>query len=571
VSNPEYLTKQIIAYIGNKRRLLHLIRKALDLSLDGEFEGKSFLDLFAGSGVVSRLAKSLGFYVFCNDWEYFSYIINSAYIGINKAETGSFYKAYGGVGGMIAHLNSLPGPTAHDMYISRYYCPPVENINTVNYRTQRLFYTRANGLAIDRIRAEIERLYPGDPGNPEGGQGGEGSRRRKEKHLLLALLLYQSATHTNTSGVFKAYHKGFGGHNGDALTRILAPIELTPPVLLDSVFEPGIFRQDANRLVRAREFSQAEFDVAYLDPPYNQHQYGSNYHLLNTIARWDKPPVNMTELKDGKLVDKAGIRKDWVETRSPYCSRQRAPGAFRNLLSGLKARHILVSYSTEGIIPFEQLYEICCGKGRVSLVTDEYTTYRGGRQSLKRLNNNIELILIIDTNRKHKRSLAIRMRELLLRKNLRLQCKKHYRKVFLEREFELDESQQSIVFRNNGDTYVIPSKGFFRLQYASFLQDIPSSALSGLLAKLHACQCSDKEEELEELFRIIDSKAADKGYFIKLLPHTLKKIAHKKYKELFVKWAARIRKLEKTKPGLYKIIRGKMDEVEAVAEKRFSG
>jgi len=565
----DYLTKQVIAYIGNKRRLLHLIHRALQLCLGGDFKGKTFLDLFAGSGIVSRLAKFLGFRVCCNDWEYFSYIINTVYIGINRRELAGLFSAAGGIEEILKVCNTLPAPPAEDRYISRYYCPPADGPQKVDYNTHRMFYTQANGLVIDGIRTEIERLYPG---HAEGGGGPEReSTRQKEKHLLLALLLYESATHTNTSGVFKAYHKGFGGHSGDALKRIMAPIALHNPVLIDSPYSHKIYMQDANRLVRSPELGRTEFDIAYLDPPYNQHQYGSNYHLLNTIARWDKPPVNMTKVKNGKLVDKGGIRKDWIKTRSPYCYKQQAAGAFRDLLSALQARYILLSYSTEGIIPFDDLYGLCAEKGRVDLVTNEYTKYRGGRQSLERLNNNIELILIIDTQKKQARHTAARVRELLLRKDLRLQCKKPYRKACLRREFALDEAGQRIVFKNNGDAYVIPSKGFFRLQYPPALHEVPASVLSVLIAKLRACQCVDREEELDELFRIIASADGDKSYFIKLLPHTLRKIAHKKYKKLYVKWAARIRNLEKTEPALYEIIRGSIKEVEVIAEKRFSG
>jgi adenine-specific DNA-methyltransferase len=620
VNNPDYLTKQIIAYIGNKRRLLHLIRRALDICIDGEFYGKSFLDLFAGSGIVSRLAKHLGFRVFCNDWEYFSYIINSAYIGIHKADMRSFYPSYGGVEGMIEHLNSLPGPEEEDMYISRYYSPPGEDIDTVDYRTQRLFYTRANGLAIDRIRAEIERLYPANPGSPESGRDGERGggerevrggtcnmrdaardgargtqagtrdvrhdmrddvqrtccgagdpRRLQEKHLLLALLLYSSATHTNTSGVFKAYHKGFGGHNKDALTRILAPIRISPPVLCDSAFEPMVFMQDANRLVRGRELGGMEFDVVYLDPPYNQHQYGSNYHLLNTIARWDRPPVNMTEMKNDRLVDKAGIRKDWVETRSAYCSRRLAPAVFRDLLEGIRARHILVSYSTEGIIPFEQLYDICGTMGRVSLVTGEYTKYRGGRQSLNRLNDNIELVLVIDTDKPPHTGVSASVRDLLLRKRLFLQFRKRYKKALLAREFILDDASSAVVFRNNGSRLIIPSRGFFELQKPEPLPDMAPAEMDILIKKLQSCQCADRHEELEELLRIITARESEAGYFVKLIPRTLRKIAHKKYKKLFETWLDRITRLDRTHPQLYARINEKMREVKAVADKRFSG
>jgi adenine-specific DNA-methyltransferase len=575
-----YLTKQIIAYIGNKRTLLGLIRGAVERCLGTDVRGKRFLDLFAGSGVVSRMAKTLGFRVVCNDWEYFSYVINSAYIGIDKNETQGFYKNCGGVRGMIDRLNRLPDPGPEELYIARCYCPPHDDINNVDYRTERLFYTRSNGLMIDKIRNEIERLYPGAENDlaPQEKMGvvprektGVGQRALKEKNLLLALLLYQAATHTNTSGVFKAYHKGFGGHNRDALTRILAPIELKPPVLIDSDFSHQVFMRDANELVRSEDVRGTLFDVAYLDPPYNQHQYGSNYHLLNTIARWDRPPVNTTRLKNGKLVDKAGIRKDWTNTRSAYCYKQTAVRAFGELLSNVQARYILLSYSTEGIIPFEELYGICTARGRVDAVTNEYIKYRGGRQSIRRLNDNIELVLIIDTGKKHSSKLSTRVNELLLHKKLALQLKKRYRRELLQKEFALDEQAERVIFTRGGNRYTIPTKAFFELEYDPSLADIAAADLRLLIDKLQACQCADKQEELRQLTDIISNGKNNKEYFVRQIPRSLRKIAHKKYTFIFREWLERIRRLEKTHKPLFAVIKGSINEIECLARKRFEG
>ncbi|RKX93529.1 MAG: hypothetical protein DRP84_08320 [Spirochaetes bacterium] len=108
-----------------------------------------------------------------------------------------------------------------------------------DYRKERLFYTRYNGLIIDKIRNEIEALYPKNIVNRD-------VKRRREKYPLLSVLLYQAATHTNTSGVFKAYHKGFGGFSGDALNRIIKKIEMSAPILIDSEYESHIFIVDSN-------------------------------------------------------------------------------------------------------------------------------------------------------------------------------------------------------------------------------------------------------------------------------------------------------------------------------------
>ena len=226
-----YLSRQIIAYIGNKRRLLPLICKAIESCVESacgprpSWEGLRFLDLFAGSGAVSRLAKYLGFEVFSNDWEPYTYCINRAFLEIGESELALMYEEHDGIGGMLRFLNSLPDPEPDRQYIARHYCPAADGFEGHDFRKERLFYTLRNGLAIDKIRNAVEELYPEEIVR-------ESESNAKEKDLLVALLLYEEATHTNTSGVFKAYHKGFGGHGRDALTRILAPIELRAPALM---------------------------------------------------------------------------------------------------------------------------------------------------------------------------------------------------------------------------------------------------------------------------------------------------------------------------------------------------
>jgi len=102
----------------------------------------------------------------------------------------------------------------------------------------------------------------------------------------------------------------------------------------------------------AQELQEAEIDVAYLDPPYNQHPYGSNYHVLNSITLWDKPSIS----KAIAAGSKSAIRTDWrTERRSAYNYKGAAETAYRRLIATLNARFILTSYSTDGIIPLEAI------------------------------------------------------------------------------------------------------------------------------------------------------------------------------------------------------------------------
>ena len=140
---------------------------------------------------------------------------------------------------------------------------------------------------------------------------------------------------------------------------------------------PGCFVQDANILAASGEIPEG--GITYLDPPYNQHQYGSNYHMLNTIALWDKIPAPMVLNEKGVLREKAAIRKDWVKTRSSYCYRSKAEEAFAGLMKSIRSDKILISYSNDGVIPFEAMMDICDEKGKTGILSNEYTKYRGGR------------------------------------------------------------------------------------------------------------------------------------------------------------------------------------------------
>lgn len=555
-----YLREQLIPYIGNKRRLLPLIFQSLGAVFPEGFDGKRFLDLFAGSGSVSRLARYLGFSVYANDWEHYAHVLNFAHLTVNREELRGMYGRWGGVDRLLGTLNGLPSCSPEQEYVARFYSP--RDDSRPDYRSERLFYTRYNGLRIDTIRTWIEEAYPGEPSAP---------REGKEKYLLLALLIHQAATHTNTSGVFKAFHKGFGGFSGDALGRIMKPIRLPFPVLVDSPHPVSVFRADAGRLMR-EELAGMSFDLAYLDPPYNQHQYGSNYHLLNTIALWDKPLLR--EPHHGK----AAIRRDWVKTRSAYCYRESAERAFSGLLGLIRARIILVSYSTEGIIPFDRLMELCGARGKVSLHTGQYVKYRGGRQSVSRLNNIIEFVVVIETDRRTS-SADLRLVEDAIRgRELSLQVKKRYRRAELARVFILDQERQSIGVRVEGATLWIRTRDFFSIEEPDVngkLEELPVScetkrrARERLLDGLRRCECRDKTEELDELLARVED--GDGRYFASLLPDVLRKIAHKKYRPLFERYLARTMDLQQRHPALFELIRERVHSVRLIAALRFNG
>lgn len=328
-----------------------------------------FCDLFAGSGVVSRFAKRMGFRVISNDWEPYTEKINLAYIEANQPPA---FTAFGGIGPVFQKLNALSLVRG---YIATHYCP-MDDENP-DFRRERMFYTQENGQKIDAIREEISSWRK------------SGLIDRMEEAVLLAPLIYQASYCSNTSGVFKGFHHGWGGRTSTALYRIRSKLAISPPVFYDNGQANAAMRENALEVAE-----KIDCDIAYIDPPYNQHQYGSNYHLLNTVTLWDKPPVSRYILPGSK----SAIRLDWrTLRRSPYCYKSTALPAFSELVARIRARYVLVSYSTDGIIPTDELLQLLGARGSLMLLTRQYKRYRVSSQRPSPKPHTIEFVAIIDT------------------------------------------------------------------------------------------------------------------------------------------------------------------------------
>ena len=387
----DYETAQLIPYLGNKRVLVPRLRGLFHSLTDG-LSRPLFLDPFAGAGSVSRMARTLGLRVRANDWEPYAYALNRVWLVLKRSDLGTMFAREGGLPAVLDLLNSfhperedrapVPDP---ESYMARWYAP--RDTALADWRSERLFYTRENAVFLDRVREQVARMgSQEDPENPD-------SPDLNGRRLLLALLVLEAAVHANTSGVFKAFHKGFGGHGRDALPRIMGTMELERPLLPEA--EPAeVFREDAALFVR-----RWTADLAYLDPPYNQHQYGSNYHLLNALAGWERRPVPLDTGPDGRLLRKAGISPAWKETRSLFCGRTTARAALAALIDGLDARTVVLSYNTEGIVKPEELFGLLSERWEVRTEILDYVRYRGGRQSSSRRMRNQELVYVCEARR----------------------------------------------------------------------------------------------------------------------------------------------------------------------------
>jgi len=384
VRTQEYLYNQLFPYIGNKRKLLPLIFEAI---LKTEITKGLFVDFFSGSGVVSRLTKKIGFQVIANDWEPYSYFYNHAYIEQNEYPA---FEKLGGIKKVYEYLNNLEG--IHG-YISKFYCP--WNDKKPDIKRERMFFTHKNGMKIDVIREKIEEWES------------KGKINLKEKSILLSSLIYSASYVSNTSGVFKGFHNGWGGKTGTALYRILSDIKLVPPILFNNNQKNKVYQSDSQNLAESfcrdevtSPLQKNKINIAYLDPPYNQHPYGSNYHVLNTIALWDKPKINKSILVNGKKTNKSAIRTDWrTERRSAYNYKNNATKALNDLIKTISSDFILLSYSTDGHMDLKDVLEIMTGNGKLSMVTKSYKRYRVSTQRMSEKPYNVETVLILDKNK----------------------------------------------------------------------------------------------------------------------------------------------------------------------------
>ena len=359
----DYTFNQLIPYIGNKRKLLPLISQALQATgLDPA--SSSLLDIFAGTGVVSRHAKTLGFAVMSNDWEPYSEQINICYIEGKEAPRFFDDQSYTDV---LAILNNLPD---REDWITLHLCP--DDDKNYDVKRDRMFYTRRNGLRFDAMRHQI------------GEWQRAGLLDRFQMACLIAPMMYAASYNSNTSGVFKGFHNGWGGQTGTALDRILGSAQLRPATFFDNGRQNRVFRSDATRLATELAAEKSKVDIVYIDPPYNQPQ------LSRKISGHG---------------DKSAIRLDWrTERRSKYNHRKEAAQEYSKLINALDVGWTATSYSTDGTISIEQLVQANAARGRVSVFHQGYKRYRVSTQRPSEKPMNIEFVLLTEFGKKNDES-----------------------------------------------------------------------------------------------------------------------------------------------------------------------
>ena len=361
--NEDYLSKQLITYIGNKRSLLPFIGEALEKVKKRLGKEKlRVLDAFSGSGVVARFFKAHVDLLIANDLEAYSEIINRCYLAnageLPLEELQDIHR------GLSRRLSEEP---LRKGFITELYAPEDENHIKAG---ERVFYTPRNAMFIDTARQYIEEVDPG------------------LRHFFLAPLLAEASVHANTAGVFKGFYKDaltgkgrFGGTGRNALSRIEGDIELPFPLWSKFSCQVKIFKDDTNALIPKID----EVDLAYSDPPYNQHPYGSNYFMLNLILSYKRPLI---------LSPVSGIPPDW--NRSDYNNKQKAIRAFSEIAEKTRSKYLLVSFNSEGFISPAEMLSILGKTGKVEVYDKPYNTFRGSRNLRDRQTHVREYLYLVE-------------------------------------------------------------------------------------------------------------------------------------------------------------------------------
>jgi adenine-specific DNA-methyltransferase len=326
-----------VRIIGSKYKMLENLLAVMDKE---KITGRTFFDIFCGSTAVGRFFKRK-FTITSNDILYFSYVLQKALIDLNS------YPKFEGLtfiaderegdkiraSAVLEYLNNIGGSKG---FIYWHYTPASKVVDGV----ERKYFSELNGEKIDAIRMKIGEWFTNE------------NITEDEYFYLISSLLLAVQKIANISGTYGTYNKIWD-------TRAKKTLKLQVIEIIDSKFGHKAFNEDSLKLL-----NKINCDIAYVDPPYNSRQYISNYHILETIAKYDNPTIN----------GKSGLR-NYSGEKSTFCSSKTAKRDLLKLLSGLRAKYIILSYNSEGLLSKDEIKEIC-GKSNLKNIKIYEFPYR---------------------------------------------------------------------------------------------------------------------------------------------------------------------------------------------------
>jgi len=312
----------LIKYIGSKRTLIPVILEAVRRASNAQ----SVIDLFSGTSRVGHALKAAGYRVLSNDHNAYAATLARCYVQTDAEDVLEDAKK------LVREFNAMEGEPG---YFTETFC------------VKSRFFQPKNGARVDAIREAI---------------AAKGLNPELEAVMLVSLM--EAADRVDsTTGLQMAYLKTWAprAHNN---------LELRVPEVLPRA-KHG--KGQATCLDALEAVKVLEADVAYIDPPYNQHSYLGNYHVWESLVRWDKPEVYGIACK----------RVDVRQRQSIFNSRPQFAGVMRRLLAAVRAPVLVVSFNNEGYLAREEMESMLTtlwdGQGKVTTLENDFKRYVGAQ------------------------------------------------------------------------------------------------------------------------------------------------------------------------------------------------
>ena len=339
-------------FIGSKTLLLGKINDLIKSHIDN---ANSFCDIFSGTSTVARYFKK-DYKIISNDLLHFSYVLQKA--SIENQQYPNFER-------IKTEINTDPLSYFNQIDVSKEdieNTPFIHNNYSPSENCDRMYFTNQNALKIDFIRQKIEEWKQKD------------LLDNNEYYFLIASLIEAVPYVSNIAGTYGSFLKHWD-------KRAFKDINMIKVDTIDNKQSNKCFNEDSNRLIK-----KINGDILYIDPPYNSRQYGPNYHLLETISRYDSPDI----------YGSTGLRP-YNDIKSDYCSKVNAVNAFSELIKHAKFNHIIVSYSTEGIMSIDDIKNILLEHGIKNTYVLQKIPYRRYKHTKGFVNHDLcELLFYIE-------------------------------------------------------------------------------------------------------------------------------------------------------------------------------
>jgi adenine-specific DNA-methyltransferase len=342
-------------YIGNKENILDNIYQIFQKN---GVKGKSFFDFFAGTTNVGRYFKKLGYQIYCSDVMYLSYCLQKAYIENNQEpqfekllaklpEIQSDSLFLSALEKVIVYLNSIE---PLDGFIYKNYTPD----GTSNLEQPRMYFSSENGQKIDAIRTKIEEWKNAN------------LIFDNEYFILLSCLIETVSFYANVAGVYAAFQKKWD-------PRAIKPLVLRAIETVNNSHQNFVYNTNSLDLV-----PNINVDILYLDPPYNARQYLPNYHLIETIAKYDKPTIKGI----------TGMR-NYENKKSSFCNAKTALQGLDYIAANANYKYLVLSYNSEGIMKQEDIVSTLSKYGTVKLEQFEYLRFKSNNNGLAKTKKHV--------------------------------------------------------------------------------------------------------------------------------------------------------------------------------------